>query len=197
MMRIKNNFPISPPQGGRNSQRLMVSSEGDFYKMHLIIVYNLFGETKHLLRSWILSSSHHQPRGRREIYLTSYPTWLILSLCALRCTSAQHCVIYFESAEKVSETRAGAFSSHSLRLRPKHDWLNHSMNCAIARERERKSTFAWLSNIIAELLLISALYQSPSVHFFTPTCAQHIINIRAGVSLAFRSSQSATFEAKR
>lgn len=134
MIRIKNNFPISPPQGGRNSQRLMVSSEGDFYKMHLIIVYNLFGETKHLLRSWILSSSHHQPRGRREIYLTSYPTWLILSLCALRCTSVQHCVIYFESAQKVSETRAGAFSSHSLRLRPKHDWLNHSMNCTRARK---------------------------------------------------------------
>lgn len=57
--KIKNNFPLE--------SRLMVSSEGELYEMHLIIVYNLFGETKHLFTQWEIFLI--SPPDRRKIYL--------------------------------------------------------------------------------------------------------------------------------
>lgn len=49
--KIRKLFSISPLEVEINGFKW------NFYKMHLIIVYNLFGETKHLLRSWRFSSS--------------------------------------------------------------------------------------------------------------------------------------------
>jgi hypothetical protein len=109
---------------------------------------------------------------------------------ALRCTAmfSRNCVIYF-SWMKLEMKVVERFASH----RSIH-YSKQNLSMAITR-MERKSIFAWLTNIIVGAALISAIYQSLCVHFFTPTCAQHIITMRLEF-FSFRSSQSASFDSQ-
>jgi hypothetical protein len=169
--------------------------------MHLIIVYNLFGETKHLLRSWRLSSSPPPPPRLREHKESLTPADATNFDFSFPADSEAHLKCIKERLRDLVACSALHSPGESARLTTAH-CKRENRGCKIMDSRRvcatpndsklfneiaaivvsaRKSTFACLSSITA---FVSAVYQSLGVHFFTPTCAPaSVINVRLGLRI--------------